>query len=254
MRLALILFSSLALLLSAAKPAHADEALLERLEKAESEDDINGSIKAIHAVKTAWDKLDKKAQKSAVKILEDMAENEDLGKARKDAVEIFEHILDEKEAWKVLKKLWPDRKADEASETDLSVLTVVGKRKIEKAIKPLMELAEKARSDSVAARAILVLGMFKGEIKQRVKIVKAIMEAALKSEYSPPAPGSGKNPSQSAYDRWKIMEPAILQSLNHLTNEKIKDWAVWKDAYKHNERKLQKLFLPDPEPTAKKTN
>lgn len=231
-----------------ATPVRADEAtdeeiktLLDQLDEARKDEDVS-SLKAL--VPTVPD-LYKATETSGLQsklcdMLGKIVKDDDLGDARVAAVDALVALDDPKDAWKELQRELPDPKADETTPIDIPVVKAAGLLAQTRAIKPLLELAGKARDKDVAKEAVLALGRFREEKRQRLMILDELMSIALRTR---PGRTTDKVPSQEAVERWAAMEPAVIEALNTLTGQRVLAFDDWEAMFRENKRRPQELFI-----------
>ena len=166
-----------------------------------------------------------------------------LGDARLDAVEALVSVEDAKAAWKVLSKTMPiPKKVDEATDLQLAVTAAAGKLAQSRAIKPLIEIAAKAKDDKLAAAGALALGGYKDDKKNRVMVLEELIDIGKRTR---PGQSTTKNVSPEAQARWQLVGSGVVNALNNLTGQKFPTFEEWEVAYKADKKKPAALFNSD---------
>ncbi len=237
------LLTCLILTILLAPPALAEDvdpgkALLEKVTELRKAEDVNALTEAIGQIPGVYadaaPALQGKLRAELGKVLKD----QDLGSARQAALDVFIGIDDPKNAWKEVGKCMPDRKAEEPPEVDVAIVRSAGVFAQSKAIKPLLELAGKAKSAKLSAAAVAALGGYGKDRKNRVKIYEELVDIAKKTR---PGRSTEKAVSDEAQERWGLMEPAVVAALNELTGQnlaKFDDWEAMAKEYKRNPKDL----------------
>lgn len=176
----------------------------------------------------------------------------ELGKVIKDkkmkesslaAVAALVEINDGKACWKQMSRMLPHpKKTEEASDIQLAVVAAAGKLVPKSAIKALIELGYKAKDNKAAAAAVLALGGYGKDKKNRVKILEEIMGIALRTR---PGQTTTKAPSAEAIARWGAVGPACVGALNRLTSTTHQTFEEWESLYKDNKKRPGDLFPED---------
>ena len=147
------------ILAPAARAEGADDvtALVTDLVAATKARDGAGASNAFKKVAAAYNGCEDKALRGKLLAAVGKAlKSKHLGDARLDAVEALVSVEDGKAAWKVLSKAMPNpKKVDEATDLQLAVTAAAGKLAQSRALKPLIEIAAKAKDDKLAAAAAL---------------------------------------------------------------------------------------------------
>lgn len=245
MRLALVCATSFALLVVFAASGVAEDedpaaALLTQLDELRKAEDASGLATAVAKVPEVYKGTENSGVRSKLRgELGKIVKDDDLGAARVAAVDALVALEDPKAVWKELSKSLPDRKTEEASELDLAVVRAAGKLAQSRAVKPLLELAAKAKDNKVAAEAAEALGGFR-EDKGRVKILEELISIGKRTR---PGRSTDKGASQEAIERWGVVGVGIIKGLNGLTGRKETTFETWEELYDQYKKTPKDLFV-----------
>ena len=157
--------------------ADAVAALLARIEEARKAEDLGDLKAAIESAAEVYKATDDTGARSKLRgELLRVVKDEKAGDAREAAVAAFVALEDPKNVWKELSKALPDPKVEEASSVDIAVVDAVGKLAEPKALKPLTDLAQKAKDADLVKAAIEALGGYRSDRKGRVGILEGLLE------------------------------------------------------------------------------
>ena len=244
-RALLPLLAVLALVLSA-PDALAEEGevdLATEIETARKAKDDGGTQTAVKKVPAAYKLAEKGDRGKLVGALGKVLKDKKLSDARHEAVDALVALQDPKPAWKQLSKVMPNpKKTEEADELQLAVVKAAGALAQKGAVKPLIEMASKAKDPNLAAEAAGALGGYREDEKGRVKIFEELMSIALKTR---PGQSTTKNVSAAAQERWQKVGPRIVESFIRLTGRKETSFDNWEQLYKDNKKRLKDLFEED---------
>lgn len=211
-------------------------ASLTELRKAE---DVAGLVELVAEVPEVYKASENKSAKG--KILGELGKivkDDDLGAARRAAVEALVALENPKAAWKVLSKAMPGPKVEEASVFQISIVKAAGVLAQSRAVKPLTELAYKAKDKEVAAAAAEALGGYRDDKRGRTKILEELITIGKRTR---PGRSTEKAVSKEAQERWATVGPRVIKGLNDLTGRSessFEDWeALWHD-YKKRPKEL----------------
>jgi hypothetical protein len=123
-------------------------------------------------------------------------------------------------------------------------------------VEPLLKMVDDSKNFEAAAQAMRALGGFGKVKRKREKILEELVDSVQRSkpggrpgnrgsnEVNPDAshsPGKEGDPSS----RWPKLAPALVESLNQLTGQKMTSPEDWFDVAKENKGKLGRLFKDD---------
>ncbi|MHC5010531.1 MAG: hypothetical protein ACYTG6_06195 [Planctomycetota bacterium] len=217
------------------------KALVERLQELRKAEDVGGLTAAIGQVPDVYKGIEDKSTRGKLRAeLGKILRDKDMGDARLAAVTALVALEDPKLAWKELSKAMPDRKIEEAQPLDLAIVKAAGALAQSRAIKPLLELAEKAKDNKLAAAAIEALGNFGSLTSQRVTVLEELMSIAIKTR---PGQSTTVQISQEARERWAMLGPVIVKAMNELTGQRVVSFEDWELLYRDNKRNLRALFI-----------
>lgn len=245
MRPHLLLLSAVLALSVLAAPALAEDevdpgkALLKQLMTLRKAEDAAGLAKAAATVPEVYKaSADKSLRGKLLGELGKVVKDDDLGAARLAAVDAIVAVEDPKAAWKTLARNLPGPKVEEASEVDLAVVRAAGTLAQSRALKPLLELAAKAKQAEVAAAAAKALGGFNGDKRGRVKLLDELISIGKRTR---PGRSTEKAVSEEAQKRWETVRPSLVAGLNKLTGRdegSFEDWEALWDEYKKRPKQL----------------
>jgi len=242
----------LAVLALCAAIAHADgteavKALVGELAAAGKAKDSSAASAAIGKTSALYESCEDKALRG--KLLGELGKllkNKKLGDARMDALNALVElgtIANPKGAWKHVSKEMPNpKKVEEATELQTAVVGAAGRLAQKGAIKPLLELAAKAKDDKLAAAATRALGGYGQDKKSRVMILEELIDLGKRTR---PGRSMSKAVSPVAQARWQAVGSALIGALNHLTGRKEGDFETWEELFKSNKKKPANLFEDD---------
>ena len=241
-------FTLIGTLASSAQAENSEEvtALVAELAAATKARDGAAAATAFKKVAAAYKGCDDKAQRG--KLLAGVAKamkSKHLGDSRTHAVVALLSIDDAKAAWKVLSKAMPNpKKVDEATELQLAVTAAAGKLAQSRAIKPLIEIANKAKDTKLAAVGALALGGYREDKKNRVMVLEELIRIGKRAR---PGQIPGHTVSAEIRARWQTVSSAIVTALNALTNQDFSNFEEWVEAHKADKKKPAVLFVEQDE-------
>lgn len=240
--------ASLALFLTILAPRASAEdeidpgkALLEKLTELRKAEEVDGLAKAVAEVPEVYKASEDKSLKGKLRDeLGKVLKDDDLGAARRAALGALLALEAPKDAWKEIKRVMPDRKLEEATELDVAIVRAAGTLAQSRAVKPLLELAFKAKDASIAAAACEALGCYKEDTRGRVKILEELISCGVRTR---PGQTTEVAASEESRKRWATVAPGIIKGLNDLTGRSISSFEDWEVLYKEHKKRPKELFV-----------
>lgn len=164
-----------------------------------------------------------------------------LGDVHSTAVATLSELNDPKGAYKQLKRFVPGPKEEKMSDLGSEVLSAVARLAPDRALGDLYDLAEKAKDHDAGAAAIKALGHF-GKSKKRVDVLETLIDLIKRFK---PSRGKDTNIGQATLKRWEKLGPALINGLNQLTGQKVRDPDEWMQMYKESKKKPSELFIDE---------
>jgi hypothetical protein len=215
--------------------------LLDQIVALRKSEDTGGLAKAVAGVPEVYLASEDKSLKGKIRSeLGKIVKDDDLGAARMAAVEALTALDDPKGAWKELAKALPGPKVEEAAEVDLAVVHAAGKLAQSRAVKPLTDLAYKAKDIRVAAAAAEALGGFREDKRGRVKILEELISVGRRTR---PGQSTDKATSTEAYDRWAAVGPGVVKGLNALSGRSLNSFEDWEAMWEDHKKRPKGIFV-----------
>lgn len=227
-------------------PARAEEpkAVAGEIAAARKSKDDAATSAAVKKAADAYNATEDKAAKSALlgelgKVIKDKK----MSEARLAAVATLVEIGDSKPCWKQLSRFMPNpKKTETASDLQLAVIAAAGSLASPSAIKPLTELAYKAKDNKAAGAAAFALGGYGKDKKSRVRLLVELIDIGLRTR---PGRSTTKAVSPEAQQRWQVVGQGVVGGLNRLTGAEHSSFEEWESIFKDNKKKPGVLFNDD---------
>ncbi len=236
-----LLLIALATLLLAAPAAQADAektkallADLAALRKASDGIGFQGELKNTVALHNELQ--DKSLRGKLQKELGAVLKSKKMKSAHKAIVKAISELNDSKGAFKQLKKLVPSPKEEDVPDLKIDVLHAVAQLAPDAALKQLFVLAEKAKHRPSGIAAIDALGHF-GTSKKRTTVLEELIKLVMR--FMPPR---GQQVGVETQNRWNALAPPLINALNRLTGQKIRDPDEWITMWRDNKKRPNDLF------------
>lgn len=234
------LVAVLALLIAAPAQAADKEAAkklvadLTALRKANDATGFQGELKGVVTMHNALE--DKGLKSKLQKELGAALKDKKLADAHKVIVKALSELDDAKGAFKQLKKHLPNPKKEEVPEIQLDALRAVAVLAPDGALKQLLDIAEKAKHRPSAIEAINALGHY-GKSKKRTMVLEELIKLVMR--FMPPR---GQQVGVETQKRWEELAPPLVNALNRLTGQKIRDPNEWITMWRDNKKRPNDLF------------
>ena len=212
--------------------------------------DIDAAVKLFEESKAIEDERERnKAQEKIVKLVGS------LSKTREDSVAkaaiLALGTMGHEDGAKYVKPHLRPVKDSQASSLTVAAIESAGKIHADSLVTPLLNMVEKSKNYTVAARAMRALGKFGSSKRYRGKILETLAATVHKSKpgnrvrqkenKSNPDGGyiGGVGGSQA---RWRTLGPVLPEALNELTGQRFPTAEDWFDVVKEYDGNLDVLF------------
>jgi len=251
MKYALLSLSLLGLVASGTVAKEKSEAkqLLEKLEKANKEKDSSAIDSLCQPIRELA--LGSKDQKELDPLADELADSVKVCRGNWGTLDKVVSTLGDLRSKKGLRTLrmlaFPrrDLESDDERGLQLTAIDAIGKMRSRRMIRALEDLS-KERNNAVAMAAY---GAFKHYGPEKGRVRRQIVEILMKRislEYPSQGGQSDKNVSAAKYERWRELQPVIVESLQVLCRQNtITSVDVWQEWWDENESPRSKVWQDD---------